>query len=158
MSNVQRKNPLASVEAFRTAFPTGNERTGLVIKTRNSKLVASRFDAPHWQAVTDAAGTDPRIRIIDETFSNDEMAALLHSCDCYVSLHRSEGFGYGVAEAMLQGKPVIVTNYSAVTDFCSEENARLVPYEIVSPEPGMYPFMEPDRCYVWASPDTSAAA
>ena len=87
-----------------------------------------------------------------------ELTGLLSTCDCYVSLHRSEGFGYGPADAMALGKPVITTGYSGVTDFCTPETALLVDYVLEHVPPGAYPYMDDSRQYHWASPDVDAAA
>ena len=129
MSSIERKNPLSAVRAFRQAFPKGNERAGLIIKTRHADQVGGN-DLVHWKLVLQEAEQDKRIRIVNRTLSEAELTGLLGACDCYVTLHRSEGFGYGAAEALIQGKPVIATNYSGVCDFCTEETSLLVPYEL----------------------------
>ncbi|MCI0348525.1 MAG: glycosyltransferase, partial [Acidobacteriales bacterium] len=157
-SVVQRKNPLAAVLAFRTAFPYGNERAGMIIKTRNTHLLQTESDRVHWQQVLKHAGADHRIRILDKTMAEDELTALYELCDCYVSLHRSEGFGFGPAEAMSHGKPVIVTGYSSVTDFCTETTAKLVDYELRPVKSGEYPYLDPDRVYEWADSNIETAS
>jgi len=157
MSCIERKNPLAAAHAFRLAFPKGSERAKLIIKTRNANRVGGN-DLAHWSMVLKEAGEDRRIRIIDRTMSEAELTGLLDACDCYVSLHRSEGFGYGPAEAMIQGKPVITTNFSGVCDFCTDGTSLLTPYDLTSLEPGVYPYMDPDRSYVWATPRIEIAA
>jgi glycosyltransferase involved in cell wall biosynthesis len=86
------------------------------------------------------------------------MAALYEMSECFVSLHRSEGFGQGLAEAMAHGKPVIATNYSGVCDFCTEETAKLVGYHLVRVKPNEYPYLDADRMYYWADPDLKTAA
>lgn len=101
---------------------------------------------------------DHRIRVVEETMSEDELTALYRMCSCFVSLHRSEGFGLGPAEAMAQGKPIIATNYSAVCDFCTPETAMLVDYELIRVKEGEYPFVDPDRVYEWADPDLHTAS
>jgi glycosyltransferase involved in cell wall biosynthesis len=157
MSSIERKNPLSAVRAFRQAFPKGNERAGLIIKTRHADQVGGN-DLVHWKLVLQEAEQDKRIRIVNRTLSEAELTGLLGACDCYVTLHRSEGFGYGAAEALIQGKPVIATNYSGVCDFCTEKTSLLVPYQLTPAEPGAYPYMDPDRSYVWATPDTGVAS
>jgi glycosyltransferase involved in cell wall biosynthesis len=87
-----------------------------------------------------------------------ELNALYAACDCYVSLHRSEGFGFGPAEAMGQGRPVLATGYSGVTEFCTAETAVLVGYTPADVPAGAFPFMDEGRRYQWASPDLDAAA
>jgi glycosyltransferase involved in cell wall biosynthesis len=155
-SVVERKNPLASAQAFRKAFPLGTENAILVLKTRNT--AGGSHDRDHWRRVMDIAGADKRIHIIDHTMTSDELTGLLAICDCYISLHRSEGFGYGPAEAMGLGKPVITTGYSGVTDFCTSETALPIGYVLERVPQGAYPYMDDSRQYYWASPDVDDAA
>ena len=108
--------------------------------------------------MTEIAAADRRIRLIDHTMTAPELTGLLATADCYVSLHRSEGFGYGPADAMGLGKPVITTGYSGVTDFCTSQTALPIDYELHQVAPGAYPYMDADRQYFWASPDVDAAA
>ena len=68
---------------------------------------------------------------IDETLSRQEVYDLQSVCDCYVSLHRSEGFGLGPGESMFLGKPVIATNWSGNTEFMHQHNSLLVDFELV---------------------------
>jgi glycosyltransferase involved in cell wall biosynthesis len=99
-----RKNPIAVVEAFHQAFGrSGRFDVGLVIKTLDA--------GPHAGVLKGAIGGDKRIHLIEGTVSRDEMNGLLTAMDSFVSLHRSEGFGFGLAEAMALGKPVVGTDY-----------------------------------------------
>jgi glycosyltransferase involved in cell wall biosynthesis len=157
-SVVERKNPLACAQAFRKAFPAGTERALLVLKTRKLESMQTNRDREHWLEVTEIAAADSRIRLIDHTMNSEELTGLLGTSDCYVSLHRSEGFGYGPAEAMGLGKPVIATAYSGVTDFCNSETALPIAYELHRVPQGAYPYMDAGREYHWASPDIDAAA
>src|SRR5262249_30094437 len=95
-SDPERKNPLAAVEAFRRAFP-GDVGPMLVIKINNPmpEAIVPRL--------REAAARDPRIRIIDEPYSYEQVLTLYVSCDAFLSLHRSEGFGLGLIEAMALG-------------------------------------------------------
>ena len=102
-SCIERKNPLAAVRAFRRAFPKGSERAGLIIKTRHADQVKGN-DLAHWNMVLRETEQDKRIRIVNRTLSEAELTGLLSACDCYVTLHRSEGFGYGAAEASDPGQ------------------------------------------------------
>jgi len=77
--------------------------------------------------------------IIDKTLSDNEMKNLLRCCDCFVSLHRSEGFGRGLSEAMALGKPTIATRYSGNVDFMNDNNSCLVDYQLVPVEEDYYP-------------------
>ncbi len=111
-SSVARKNPMAAVQAFKQAFKPNDNTVGLVLKTMNTKP-----NNPEWQAFLKECQTDQRIQLITETLDRPEVLGLINACDAYVSLHRAEGFGRTLAEAMLLGKPVIATNYSGNVDF-----------------------------------------
>ena len=81
--------------------------------------------------------------------------ALMNCCDCYISLHRSEGFGFTPAEAMLLNKPVIATDYSGTKDFINQETGFPVSYRLVSVKKDEYPFWENQ---FWAEPDLDHSA
>jgi glycosyltransferase involved in cell wall biosynthesis len=156
-SIVVRKNPLGVVQAFQKAFPRGSERVGLMIKTRNLTHLQTPADRKHWELTRRLMADDPRIRIVDYTMNEETLAALYRMCDCFVSLHRSEGFGFGAAEALAHGRPVIVTDYSGVRDFCSEETAKLVDYSLIRVQPDEYPYIG-NRVCEWAEPNLDTAA
>jgi len=145
-----RKNPWAVVRAFRAAFPAGIADVRLVVKTVQSDL--HQADA---QSLRELAADDPRILFIDGFMSRDQMMGLQNACDCLVSLHRSEGFGLGMAECMALGKTVIATAYSANLDFMNERNSLLVDYSLIPLKPGEYPYAEGQ---VWADADIESAA
>jgi glycosyltransferase involved in cell wall biosynthesis len=145
LSTFDRKNPYACIQAFCAAFPKGHEPVGLVIKAMRVLP-----DHPVWQAILDAAAHDPRIQIITETLSRGAILDLYRQCDCYVSLHRSEGFGRGLVEAMMLGKVVIATGYSGNLDFTLPGTAAVVDYRFCPVAPDAYPFA--DGLY-WAEPD-----
>ncbi|MGH9655742.1 MAG: glycosyltransferase, partial [Bryobacteraceae bacterium] len=84
-----------------------------------------------------------------------ELHELMAACDSFVSLHRSEGFGLGIAEAMYLAKPVIATNYSGNVDFTKPDNSCLVDYRLVPVQEGEYLFPEGQ---VWADPNLEQAA
>lgn len=115
-SSIHRKNPRACLNAFQKAFPV-NEVTerpvGLVIKCHKPKRANEQ-----WDRLKEAAERDHRIFIVEETLSRPDLLALYKSCDCYLSLHRAEGFGRGMAEALLPGLEVIATGYSGNVDYC----------------------------------------
>jgi glycosyltransferase involved in cell wall biosynthesis len=149
-SHIDRKNPWAVVNAFRRAFPTGQENAGLIVKAMNAYEQNEK-----WKRLLHCIGDDPRIRVINAVMNRDELLSLELECDCYVSLHRAEGLGIGPLEAMLLGKPVIVTNYSGSTDYANSDNACLVDYSLVPVKAGEYLFHEGQ---VWAEPDVDHAA
>jgi glycosyltransferase involved in cell wall biosynthesis len=145
----RRKNPLAMVAAFRQAFADRPEVV-LYIKTTN----AERHVAEDEELRTAAAGRS-NVVIRDGYVSSDDYFSMLDACDCYVSLHRSEGFGLTVAEAMALGKPVISTAYSATLEFANESNSFLVPARITEVGDDAPPYPPRSR---WAEPDVAAAA
>lgn len=150
MSYIDRKNPAAAIRAFLLAFPRGSERAGLVIKAMNVDP-----GHPRWIELVELMQCDSRIHIINDVMSRQDVLALVDCCDSFLSLHRSEGFGRGPAEAMYLGKPVIVTNYSGNTDFTKSDNCLLVDYTLVNILPEQYAFPKDQR---WADPDVSHAA
>jgi len=149
-SYVSRKNPLATIAAFRRAFPRGDAAVCLVLKT-----IGSGWKPAERDALNEAVTGDPRIRVIDEELARPRAIALLTLADCFLSLHRSEGFGRGPAEAMLLGKPVIATDYSGTRDFVTSESALLVDYQLVPVEAQEYPGATGQ---VWAEADIEHAA
>ena len=148
-STLQRKNPVGLIEAFGRAFRPG-EGPQLVLKSYNGDYKPDRL-----AALQRAARRHSDIHVVDRYVTAAEKDALMASCDCYVSLHRAEGFGLTLAEAMALGKPVIATGFSGNTDFMSEENSYLVRHELteVGPEGENYP-----ADGHWAEPDIDHAA
>jgi glycosyltransferase involved in cell wall biosynthesis len=148
-STLERKNPFALIEAFKQAFSPG-EGPLLVIKTINGDKQASEL-----RRLRRAGDGRPDIRIVDEYVSGDEMRGLVASCDCYASLHRSEGFGFPLAEAMAYAKPVIATGYSGNLTFMDSENSYLVGF-------GLTPVLHGSANYpagaLWADPNVEEAA
>src|SRR3954463_11416251 len=148
-STIERKNPLGVIEAFTRAFPEPG-RPLLYLKTINGER--SRDELARVRA---AAAGRPDVRIDDGYVAGDRLAALTQHCDCYVSLHRSEGFGLTIAEAMALGKPVIATAYSGNLAFMDEESSFLVPYSLTALEQAVGPY---PAGTVWADPDLDEAA
>ena len=130
-SSIERKNPLAVVMAFLHAFAHG-ENVELVVKTSNVNPRHWSNSERHWERLMQAAGGDSRIKIVTARLSNADMTALIRDADCVVSLHRSEGFGYLMSDAMAYGTPVIATDYSGNADFCNPDTAWPVPYRLIS--------------------------
>ena len=148
-STARRKNPVGLVEAFTRAFEPG-DGAQLVVKTFNGDAKPESLA----QLERAAAGRDD-VHVIDRFLPVEQKDALLARADAYVSLHRSEGFGLSLAEAMLLGKPVIATGYSGNLQFMTPANSWLVGYELTRVGEGveMYP---PDA--QWAEPDLGHAA
>jgi glycosyltransferase involved in cell wall biosynthesis len=147
-SGADRKNPGAAIRAFKRAFAERDD-VQLVIKSQG----AASYPRQHRKLMLEF--DDPRMIWIDEELSSNDRYALLKSCDCYVSLHRAEGFGLGLAEAMLLGKPVIATGFSGNLEFMNSGNSVLIPYRLVSIGRGHNPY---PRLASWAEPDISEAA
>jgi glycosyltransferase involved in cell wall biosynthesis/SAM-dependent methyltransferase len=148
-STAARKNPLGVVEAFKRAFPPGSGAK-LVLKSINAENVIHEHDR-----VELAAAGHPDITLIDAYVSAGEKNAMIAACDCYVSLHRSEGFGLTAAEAMLLGKPVIATRYGGNLEFMSEEGSYLVDWKPIAVGEDAHPYPADG---VWADPDLDHAA
>jgi glycosyltransferase involved in cell wall biosynthesis len=145
----RRKNPLAVVAAFRQAFAERGDVV-LYIKTTNAER-----HAPESEALLAAARGCANIVIRDAYVTTDDYVSMLDACDCYVSLHRSEGFGLTVAEAMALGKPVISTAYSATLEFANQSNSFPVPGPLVEVGDDAAPYPFHSR---WADPVITAAA
>jgi len=148
-SVVERKNPYGLIAAFERAFRP-NEGPVLIIKTINGSARLNELER-----LNRAVKHRDDICVIDEYYSADQKNALTGLCDAYVSLHRSEGFGLTMAEAMALGKPVIATAYSGNLDFMTAENSYLVNYTRGAVPAGCdpYPVGTP-----WAEPDLDQAA
>ncbi len=151
-SYVARKNPQATLAAFEQAFPPGSTVAAtLVIKLNGMHLRPDDY-------ARFCAGLKPRgdsVILLEEVMTDREVRSLVQCCDAFVSLHRSEGFGRGLAEAMYYGKPVIGTGYSGNLDYMNPDNACLVDHVLVPVREGEYPHAEGQ---VWADPDVAQAA
>jgi hypothetical protein len=145
----RRKNPLGLVEAFCAAFEPG-AGPSLVIKS----VCGDEFSAERAELAA-AVANRPEIHLVEETIAAEAKNAMIASCDAFVSLHRSEGLGLTMAEAMFHGKPVIATGYSGNLDFMTPDNSYLVPYSLERIGIGAEPY-PPDGD--WAEPDLAAAA
>ncbi|HEX3430767.1 MAG TPA: glycosyltransferase, partial [Rhizomicrobium sp.] len=143
-SYMSRKNPQAAIAAFRKAFSQGDEKAMLLLKTLGAPERPQ--DYQQLLALTEA---DRRIQLRDREYTGDELATLIHLCDCYVSPHRSEGFGRGPAEAMCLGIPVIATGYAGILDFARPDTAHLIDFDLIGIQEGEYPGW---RSQVWADP------
>jgi glycosyltransferase involved in cell wall biosynthesis len=149
-SAVARKNPQAVIKAFLSAFRKNDSNAFLILKSINGHLHAQAF-----AELKSIANNDSRILFIDEQFSSEEVRGLMQCADCYVSLHRSEGLGLGMAESMYLGKPVIATAYSGNLEFMNAQTACLIPYQEIAVGPNEYLFSTQQK---WADPDIQEAA
>jgi glycosyltransferase involved in cell wall biosynthesis len=149
LSTAERKNPVGLVDAFSGAFSRG-EGPMLVIKSINADrqpLQAERLRL--------RVADEPDVVLLEDYLPAAERDALVAHCDCYVSLHRSEGLGLTLAEAMARGKPVIATGYSGNLDFMTEDNSFLVPWSPAT-IPSDAPPYPPGG--TWADPDLTVAS
>lgn len=146
----KRKNPQGTIRAFRKAFKPDDQSVGLVVKLNHSQSKPSDLSE-----LKELIHGYPNIYLIDRVLSRVETNSLLNCTDCFVSLHRSEGFGLGMAEAMYLGKPVIGTNYSGNTDFMNHSNSCLVGYDLKQLKHDYGPY----KAYqFWAEPRIEHAA
>jgi glycosyltransferase involved in cell wall biosynthesis len=144
----ERKNTLAVVEAFWKSFQP-DEPVRLVLKCINGDKDPQNFELLK-QAIADG-----KISLIDDYLSKDEKNGLLSICDCYISLHRAEGFGLTLAEAMFLEKPVIATGWSGNMDFMNINNSYPVKYKLTPLQQDYGPY---SKGQIWAEPDIAHAA
>ena len=146
---IERKNPLDAIAAFKLAFA---ENTGpiLLIKSQNGHVLKNDLEL-----ITHAIGGRTNILHIDQHVEEETQASYLQCADLLVSLHRSEGLGLHIFEALLRGVPVLSTAFSAPIEFLDSGNSALVDYALVPVKNGngVYP-----TGYLWAQPDVHHAA
>jgi glycosyltransferase involved in cell wall biosynthesis len=147
-SVTERKNPAGSIAAFRAAFAPTDQTVGLVVKINN-------FDESEGEKLRLLIGDHKNIYLITRTLTRYEVDSLLACCDCFVSLHRAEGFGLPIAEAMALGKPVIATHWSGNADFMDETCAACVDFQIRQLGCNYGPY---DAHQLWAEPSIESAA
>lgn len=149
LSVMRRKNPLGAISAYTEAFGP-DDGACLVVKSINGHL--RPLDR---ERVRMAARGRPDILLWENYMNGHEVRALTELADCLVSVHRSEGFGLNLADAMAVGTPVIATGYSGNLAFMTEDTAFLIPHELVEVGTGAAPYAEDA---VWAEPDLAAAS
>jgi len=150
-SGFTRKNPVAAVRAFKSAFGGSGDDARLILKTHHVSAYAAGC-----RELAVAIDGDPRISVLDRTMDRAELDKLVSSSDAVMLLHRSEGFGLPLAEAMGRGLPVVATNWSGNTDFMDFDNSCPVSYCLV-------PARDPQGSYdhadqLWAEPSAENAA
>jgi glycosyltransferase involved in cell wall biosynthesis len=142
LSVSERKNPIGAITAFRRVLANSGN-CHMVLKVSHAQA------RPQEMAAIAAAAADLPVTIIDRTIDRARVNGLIRACDCLVSLHRSEGFGLSIAEAMYLNTPVIATGYSGNTDFTRPDNSFLVEYDLTRVPKGCDPY---DEGAVWAEP------
>jgi glycosyltransferase involved in cell wall biosynthesis len=146
-SSLQRKNPAAAIQAFRKAFGNSS-RAQLTLKLSGNPA--------DYAAIVNMAAQAPNIRVIAGHLSEDALDSLFRSSNVLLSLHRAEGFGLPMLEAMSRGVPVIATNWSGNLDYMDERNSLLVPCSMVEIGDDTVYGAYSDTC--WAEPDVDCAA
>ena len=149
-SVLQRKNPLGVLRAFKAAFEATDNRVGLVMKFNNPD-----YRVPLLQSVREEMAGRENVFIIDRIMNRAEVTSLIKVCDCFVSLHRAEGFGLGPAEAMSLAKPAIITNWSGSVDYMTPDNSIAIDYELVKLGQDYGPYKAHQH---WAEPDLDQAS
>jgi glycosyltransferase involved in cell wall biosynthesis len=152
-SSIHRKNPLVALRAFQRAFPADHplaDRVALLIKTHPPAR-----PSPEWNRLKQEATADPRLHTLETTLPRLELLELYAACDAFVSLHRAEGFGRGLAEALLLGLDVIATDHGGNTDFCTGPLAQPVRHQLIPVLNGEYVY---HRGQTWAQASTAHAA
>ncbi len=143
-----RKNPQAVIDAFRKLTLSHRVPAGLVVKINHP-------NPGETAALQEQLDGLPNVTIIDKVLTRTEAKALIRAADCFVSLHRSEGFGLPLAEAMFLGKPVIGTNWSGNADFMNPNNSGAVNFRLVNVGQDYGPYKAHQ---IWAEPDIEHAA
>lgn len=147
-SVTERKNPKGALDAFKKAFEKGNQNVGIIIKINNATKEDIKFIKSE---MTDYLN----YYIITETLNKDQVNSLIKCSDVLISLHRAEGFGLVLAEAMLLGVPTIATNWSSNIEFMNNEVSCLVDYTLIELDKDLGPFKKGNR---WAEPDINGAS
>jgi glycosyltransferase involved in cell wall biosynthesis len=153
-SDIERKNPWACVSAFQDAF-AGRQDVTLVLKVNHAAAPTHSGSLAELERL---AAEDDRVRLMTDALGRDDLWGLYASVDAYVSLHRAEGLGLGLMEAMAVGIPVVATGWSGNLDFMTSGNSVLVPYKLVAVTGVTHPNYRAEIGQQWAEPDTPSAA
>jgi glycosyltransferase involved in cell wall biosynthesis len=154
-SSIERKNPEGAVDAFVKAFKDTPyaQRVRLTLKIGGMHRIEHAERLERLRRKADDSGLD--IRFDGRQLLREAMLELIADTDCYISLHRAEGFGYTLAEAMSYGVPVIASGYSGNLEYMTKANSFLVPCKETFVKSADGPFQ---RGSVWGEPDVDAAA
>lgn len=144
----ERKNPFGAIDAFKVAFEPGDNSVRLIVKANNA-------EGPLMQRLISSTREYNNIEILDTHLDREEIDYLISQIDCFVSLHRSEGFGLVPAEAMAMGKATLLTAWSGNTDYMTPDNCRPVAYKLTPLGQDFGPY---DAHQEWAEPDLQDAA
>jgi len=147
-SMAERKNPYGAFRAFKEAFAPDDQSVRLLLKINNATPKVMR-------EIHAAIGNYSNIIPVQHVYGRREINALIALSDCYVSLHRSEGFGLGPAEAMSLGKACIITNWSGNTDYMTPDNSIGIDARLITLDQDYGPYKAGQ---IWADPDINQAA
>jgi glycosyltransferase involved in cell wall biosynthesis len=151
-SSVERKNPEGAISAFARAFRAG-DRARLLLRATNGHRRCHARRIARLKQRAEESGLD--VSFLTAPLSHEDVLRLISACDCYLSLHRAEGFGYTCAEAMAYGRPVVASGYSGTLDYMTTDTARLVACREVPIRVAEGPFR---GSMTWADPDVDDAA
>lgn len=154
----ERKNPTDLLKAYLTEF-TSEDEVVLILKTylqSPGDAEETMFIKKQIKELRDKLYLDspPKILLVSELLSKTQMQALHSESDCYISLHRAEGFGMPIMEAMMAGNPVITTGYGGPSDF-AKEYGLLVDYRMTPVCNMPWPIYTGNM--LWADPDIMSA-
>ncbi|MFT4866644.1 MAG: glycosyltransferase involved in cell wall biosynthesis [Ilumatobacter sp.] len=152
-SIVERKNPFGAIDAFAAAFGSTDAKVRLVIKTLNGDKRAESLR--RITTLVASSGMSERIEVLDEFLSDTDMTAMVAAADCLVSLHRGEGLGLHMADAMWLQTAVLASRYSGNLDFMNDQCAALIDVVMIAVENGEGAY--PDG-FQWADPSIGEAA
>lgn len=154
-SSYSRKNPDGTIHAFAEAF---NEKDDAILLLKINGASSHPDELQRIKMLASELDIARKVIIITDYLSTADIYSITAACDCYISLHRGEGFGLGIAESMSLGIPAIVTNYSAPTEFCNSDNSICIPYKLIRVRPDEID----NQCYrfvkEWADPSVDEAA
>jgi len=153
-----RQNPDAVVQAFHQAFPRTKKDVGLIIKIQNSEHRLGPADSSAFINLKREVAGDDRIFLLTQKYRDIELTALINAADCYVSLHRSEGLGLPMLEAMALRKPLIATGWSGNADFTTQETACPVTFELIQIDPTGFGRLDDTVGNLWADASIAHAA
>jgi glycosyltransferase involved in cell wall biosynthesis len=148
-SSAMRKNPWAAVRSYKQAFPRENDGAILLLKCSRAVETSSE-----WLELQSMCESRRDIFLVNDQWSHEMIASLYLDIDCYLSTHRSEGYGLTIAQALAANKYVIATDYGATKDFMPPEFSGRIPFTLV--KVGSNPVYPADAN--WAEPSTEAAA
>ena len=151
LSGYERKNPEGVLKAFKMAFEK-NKNCRLILKTSNSEACPDKVE--NILSLINKYSLEKNLIIINKVLTKKGIMNLLSGIDCYISLHRGEGFGLGMLEAMSIGKPVIATNYGGNLEFMNESNSYLVSHKMVKANDDYQVYKD---VKYWAEPDLDHA-